>query len=270
MDNQPGPVTRPCEPGDALLKIGSTSGVGPAQISASPWVRRPSPVSFRIAPSWCGRSEPAGRLRPDGSRHAVRAAPPTAGPFRRRASAPTRDRSIRLSARVRGFREPDRSGPPSLFLNETFAGNGRTCGTCHVETNNFTVDPELHRHPAAKRSAVRGRDQPPADDAGELGPAPPFRADPRQRGRIRPVCRRAWFAMRATQNVQALANSSVAQDRRAPSTSAVNGRKSESTRAPGLGERRAAAPRFPARRHCATRPGDDAPYSGCGFPRPDR
>jgi hypothetical protein len=30
-----------------------------------------------------------------------------------------------------------------LFLNETFEGNGRTCGTCHVETNNFTVDPKL-------------------------------------------------------------------------------------------------------------------------------
>jgi hypothetical protein len=30
-----------------------------------------------------------------------------------------------------------------VFLNETFAGNGRSCGTCHVETNNFTVDPQL-------------------------------------------------------------------------------------------------------------------------------
>ena len=30
-----------------------------------------------------------------------------------------------------------------LFLNERFEGNGRTCGTCHVETNNFTVDPKL-------------------------------------------------------------------------------------------------------------------------------
>jgi cytochrome c peroxidase len=30
-----------------------------------------------------------------------------------------------------------------LFLNETFDGNGRTCGTCHVETNNFTIDPAL-------------------------------------------------------------------------------------------------------------------------------
>ena len=28
-----------------------------------------------------------------------------------------------------------------LFLNETFDGNGRTCATCHVEANNFTVDP---------------------------------------------------------------------------------------------------------------------------------
>jgi cytochrome c peroxidase len=30
-----------------------------------------------------------------------------------------------------------------LFLEETFDGNGRTCGTCHVESNNFTIDPAL-------------------------------------------------------------------------------------------------------------------------------
>jgi len=28
-----------------------------------------------------------------------------------------------------------------LFFNETFQGNGRTCGTCHRATNNFTIDP---------------------------------------------------------------------------------------------------------------------------------
>lgn len=28
-----------------------------------------------------------------------------------------------------------------LFFNETFDGNGRTCGSCHPEQNNFTVDP---------------------------------------------------------------------------------------------------------------------------------
>jgi mono/diheme cytochrome c family protein len=30
-----------------------------------------------------------------------------------------------------------------IFFAETFAGNGRTCGTCHREENNFTIDPAL-------------------------------------------------------------------------------------------------------------------------------
>lgn len=29
----------------------------------------------------------------------------------------------------------------ALFFNETFGGNGRTCGTCHPAENNFTIDP---------------------------------------------------------------------------------------------------------------------------------
>jgi len=28
-----------------------------------------------------------------------------------------------------------------IFFNETFEGNGRTCGTCHREENNFAIDP---------------------------------------------------------------------------------------------------------------------------------
>ncbi len=28
-----------------------------------------------------------------------------------------------------------------VFFNQTFNGNGRTCGTCHREDNNFTIDP---------------------------------------------------------------------------------------------------------------------------------
>lgn len=28
-----------------------------------------------------------------------------------------------------------------IFFNETFGGNGRTCGTCHPARNNFTLDP---------------------------------------------------------------------------------------------------------------------------------
>jgi hypothetical protein len=30
-----------------------------------------------------------------------------------------------------------------LFFNETFEGNGRTCGTCHPAQNNLTIDPEF-------------------------------------------------------------------------------------------------------------------------------
>jgi cytochrome c peroxidase len=30
-----------------------------------------------------------------------------------------------------------------LFFNETFGGNGRTCGTCHPADNNLTIDPEF-------------------------------------------------------------------------------------------------------------------------------
>lgn len=30
-----------------------------------------------------------------------------------------------------------------LFFEETFEGNGRTCGTCHPRENNFTLDPEF-------------------------------------------------------------------------------------------------------------------------------
>jgi cytochrome c553 len=31
----------------------------------------------------------------------------------------------------------------TLFFEETFAGNGRTCGTCHPAENNFTIDPDF-------------------------------------------------------------------------------------------------------------------------------
>ena len=31
----------------------------------------------------------------------------------------------------------------TIFFNEQFNGNGRTCGTCHRENNNLTIDPEF-------------------------------------------------------------------------------------------------------------------------------
>jgi cytochrome c peroxidase len=30
-----------------------------------------------------------------------------------------------------------------IFFEETFDGNGRTCGTCHPAEHNFTIDPEF-------------------------------------------------------------------------------------------------------------------------------
>src|SRR5688500_11518171 len=37
----------------------------------------------------------------------------------------------------------------ALFFNETFGGNGRTCGSCHPVANNFTIDkPFLETLPA--------------------------------------------------------------------------------------------------------------------------
>lgn len=46
-----------------------------------------------------------------------------------------------------------------IFFNETFAGNGRTCGSCHPADNNFTIDAALRtRSRCALRSrAPRGR-----------------------------------------------------------------------------------------------------------------
>lgn len=52
-----------------------------------------------------------------------------------------------------------------LFRRETFQGNGRTCATCHVEANNFTIDPAFVRGLDAsdplfvnERSAALARD----------------------------------------------------------------------------------------------------------------
>jgi hypothetical protein len=38
-------------------------------------------------------------------------------------------------------RDPKVARGRDLFFNETFGGNGRTCGTCHPASNNFTIDP---------------------------------------------------------------------------------------------------------------------------------
>ena len=48
-----------------------------------------------------------------------------------------------------------------IFFNETFDGNGRTCGTCHPATNNFTLDPKfIATLPASDPLFVAERPQP--------------------------------------------------------------------------------------------------------------
>ena len=96
-----------------------------------------------------------------------------------------------------------------LFLNETFEGNGRTCGTCHVETNNFTVDPDLIAT------------LPPSDPlfVAETNPALATLENSDLLRRFGLILVNAdgfdpsrGFVFRGTQNVQALANSMTPQD----------------------------------------------------------
>ena len=62
---------------------------------------------------------------------ASRIAPPRSS--RRRASAESSGGSVKLDKLI--------SKGAKLFFEETFDGNGRTCGTCHPASNNFTIDP---------------------------------------------------------------------------------------------------------------------------------
>jgi len=42
---------------------------------------------------------------------------------------------------VAGLVSPDVCTGADIFFRETFAGNGRTCGSCHPVANNYTIDP---------------------------------------------------------------------------------------------------------------------------------
>jgi cytochrome c peroxidase len=96
-----------------------------------------------------------------------------------------------------------------LFLDEKFAGNGRTCGTCHVESNNFTIDPEW--------IATL-----PGDDplfVAETNPALATLENSELLRRLGVILVNAdgfdparGFVFRSVQNVQALGNSMTPQD----------------------------------------------------------
>jgi len=96
-----------------------------------------------------------------------------------------------------------------VFLREKFGGNGRTCGTCHVESNNFTIDPEF----------IAGL--PPSDPlfVSETDPSLFNLENPDLMRRLGLILVNAdgfevekRFTLRSVQNVQALANSMTRPD----------------------------------------------------------
>lgn len=96
-----------------------------------------------------------------------------------------------------------------LFVDEKFDGNGRTCATCHVESNNFTVDPALIATlPSSDPLFV-----------AETNPALATLENSDLLRRFGLILVNAdgfdparGFVFRSTQNVQALGNSMVPQD----------------------------------------------------------
>src|SRR5215469_15325390 len=98
-----------------------------------------------------------------------------------------------------------------LFVNEQFNGNGRRCGTCHVESHNFTIDPEFISK------------LPPSDPlfVAENNPALSVNLEkPELMRKLGVFVENAdgyddlahKFTLRSAQNVQALANSTVRPD----------------------------------------------------------
>jgi cytochrome c peroxidase len=108
-----------------------------------------------------------------------------------------------------------------LFVNERFDGNGRTCATCHVESNNFTVDPALiATMPSSDPLFV-----------AETNPALAMLESSDLLRRFGLILVNAdgfdpsrGFVFRGTQNVQALANSMAPQDPTAGIDFSTNGR----------------------------------------------
>ncbi len=163
VDNRPGPrLSVKPEPGDGLLKLGSLDhGQGKARLEAR--LDQQALRGFRLdqvvvahadkhpgeggllfgSPSLFQRlfyNEKGGLVAQLGD--ALRRAEdqdPVSAPLRflvpraAQAQGPV-DQAALAALIVEG---------EDLFFNETFAGNGRTCGTCHPKDNNLTLDPQF-------------------------------------------------------------------------------------------------------------------------------
>jgi hypothetical protein len=111
-----------------------------------------------------------------------------------------------------------------LFLQEKFKGNGRACGTCHVESNNFTIDPAF--------ILTLSREDPLF--AAETNPALASLEKPELLRKLGLILVNAdgfgdpnKFTLRAVQNVQALGNSMTRPDPSFGVDSTSNGRNAD-------------------------------------------
>jgi len=221
IDNQPGPGrTTFAQDGDVLLKIGTYAGVtGGHRLAVSlgtaaftnffpdrAFVVRSgsSPVNGFVL---TGPSTLFTRLR----HRQVR--------FVDDASSPTGFDPGGLT-RAAGFERAIAQGR-ELFLRETFDGNGRTCATCHVEADNFTLDPA--------RIATLPQTDPLF--VAEANPALATLERPDLLRKFGLILVNAdgfdasrGFVLRSTQNVQALANSMTPQNAASGIDFSTNGR----------------------------------------------
>ena len=143
VDNQPHPGhTTLAEQGDSLMKVGTYAFVAgrhrlTAPLGSAAFATFYPDRAFVVRP---GQSPANGFLLTGSANFFTR--------LRHRQVRFVDDSAAALGfdpatvERLAGFSRVAAEGR-QLFLNETFDGNGRTCGTCHVETNKFTVDPAL-------------------------------------------------------------------------------------------------------------------------------
>src|SRR5688572_16768406 len=122
--------------------------------------------------------------------------------------------------RLAGFEKVIAEGR-KVFVDETFNGNGRTCGTCHVESNNFTVDPALIATLPSNDPLFVADNNPALAGLENSDLLRRFGLFLVNADGIDPA---RGFVLRSAQNVQALANSTTPQDPISGNDFSTNGR----------------------------------------------
>ncbi len=169
IDNHPGPArsVKP-EPGDARVRVGTLTHDG-AIATLQAQLDRKAIVGFEVdlvavAPSGAAPGEAGllfgapslfqrlyhGEQRGQFARVGLAEAPgardsadrgPLSTPFSLLIASPAYAQDRRGQSDFGSHLRSLISKGENIFFNETFKGNGRTCGTCHPAENNFTIDP---------------------------------------------------------------------------------------------------------------------------------